>query len=62
MTNHDNKLIKKNYLKKINLKNKYNEAYYKNSKPLIDDFEYECEKDNKDKNSTHLRVLQLLEK
>ena len=41
MTNHDNKLIKKNYLKKINLINKYNEAYYKNSKPIIDDFEYD---------------------
>ena len=41
MTNHDNKLNKKNYLKKINLINKYNEAYYKNSKPIIDDFEYD---------------------
>ena len=39
MTNDDDKLIKKNYLKKINLINKYNKAYYKNSRPVVDDFE-----------------------
>ena len=41
MTNDDDKLIKKNYLKKINLINKYNKAYYKNSRPVVDDFEYD---------------------
>ena len=41
MTSNDSKLIKKNYLKKINLINKYNKAYYKNSKPIIADFEYD---------------------
>ena len=41
MTSNDSKLIKKDYLKKINLINKYNEAYYKNSKPIIADFEYD---------------------
>ena len=29
MTSNDSKLIKKDYLKKINLINKYNKAYYK---------------------------------
>ena len=41
MRSNDSKLIKKNYLKKINLINKYNEAYYKNSKPIVADFEYD---------------------
>ncbi len=41
MRSNDSKLIKKNYLKKINLINKYNKAYYKNSEPIVDDFEYD---------------------
>ena len=41
MKSNDSKLIKKDYLKKINLINKYNKAYYKNSKPIITDFEYD---------------------
>ena len=41
MRNDDSKLIKRNYLKKIDLINKYNKAYYKNSKPIVDDFEYD---------------------
>ena len=41
MKSNDSKLIKKNYLKKINLINKYNKAYYKNSKPIVADFEYD---------------------
>ncbi len=41
MKSNDSKLIKKNYLKKINLINKYNKAYYKNSNPIVDDFKYD---------------------
>ena len=41
MKSNDSKLIKKDYLKKINLINRYNKAYYKNSKPIITDFEYD---------------------
>jgi len=41
MRSNDNKLIKKDYLKKINLINRYNKAYYKNSKPIVADFEYD---------------------
>ena len=41
MRNNESKLVKKNYLKKINLINKYNKAYYKNSQPIVDDFEYD---------------------
>ena len=41
MRSNDLKSIKKDYLKKINLINRYNEAYYKNSKPIITDFEYD---------------------
>ncbi len=41
MTTSDSKLIKKEYLKKINLIKKYNKAYYKESKPIIADFEYD---------------------
>ena len=41
MRGNDSKLIKKNYLKKINLINKYNKAYYKNSNPIVDDFKYD---------------------
>jgi len=41
MRSNDFKLTKKDYLKKINLINRYNEAYYKNSKPIITDFEYD---------------------
>ena len=41
MRSNDSKLIKKNYLKKINLINKYNKAYYKNNKPIVDDFKYD---------------------
>ena len=41
MRSNDSKLIKKKYLKKINLINKYNKAYYKNSNPIVDDFEYD---------------------
>ena len=41
MTSSDNKLIKKKYLKKINLIKKYDKAYYKDSKPIIADFEYD---------------------
>ena len=41
MRSNDSKLIKKNYLKKINLINKYNKAYYKNSNPIVDDFKYD---------------------
>ena len=46
MRSNDSKLIKKNYLKKINLINKYNKAYYKNSEPIVDDFEYELKSGN----------------
>ena len=41
MKSNDSKLIKKNYLKKINLINKYNKAYYKNNNPIVDDFKYD---------------------
>ena len=41
MKSNDSKLIKKNYLKKINLINKYNKTYYKNSNPIVDDFKYD---------------------
>ncbi len=41
MTVNENKSIQKDYLKKINLLNKYNEAYYKNSNPIINDSEYD---------------------
>ena len=41
MRSNDSKLIKKDYLKKINLINKYNKAYYKNSMPIVADFEYD---------------------
>ena len=37
----DNKIIKKDYLKKIDLLDKYDEAYYLNSSPLINDSEYD---------------------
>jgi DNA ligase (NAD+) len=33
----DKKEIKEQYLKKINLVNKYNKYYYDNSKPLVND-------------------------
>ena len=41
MKSNDSKLIKKNYLKKVNLINKYNKAYYKNNNPIVDDFKYD---------------------
>jgi len=37
----NNKLITKDYLIKIDLINKYDEAYYINSKPIVDDSEYD---------------------
>ncbi len=41
MIKKDIEKIKKDYLKKINLIQKYNKAYYSNSKPLVDDFEFD---------------------
>ena len=41
MKKDDNKLIKKDYLNKIKLIKKYNEAYYKDSNPIIDDSKYD---------------------
>ena len=36
-----NSIIKKDYLKKIDLLDKYDEAYYLNSSPLVNDSEYD---------------------
>ena len=42
----DKKEIKEQYLKKINLVNKYNKYYYDNSKPLVNDKVYDELKNN----------------
>ena len=42
----DKKEIKEQYLKKINLINKYNKYYYDNSKPLVNDKVYDELKNN----------------
>ena len=41
MKKEDNRLIRKDYLNKINLIKKYNKAYYKDSNPIIDDSKYD---------------------
>ena len=42
----DKKEIKEQYLKKINLVNKYNKYYYNDSKPLVNDKVYDELKNN----------------
>ena len=41
MINEENKFIKKDYKKKINLLDKYNKSYYEKSSPIVNDQDYD---------------------